>query len=129
MEYPYFFIRTVYQKPRNPLYEFFKKLTILYGDDEESIAEYLSRIEQEQIATGLADLNFSKWTGEISRRKFLYTVWQCRFFHPIGKSFNQPACSGKRKDGNKKLLRLLESVPSTTHIVLVITMISSEKTG
>jgi hypothetical protein len=31
-----------------------KNLTILYGDDEETIAEYLSRIEQEQIATGLA---------------------------------------------------------------------------
>ena len=100
-----------------------KNLTILYGDDEESIAEYLSRIEQEQIATGLADLNFSKMDGRnFNEENFFNTVMAMPILSPYRQIIlTNPLALASGKDGNKKMLRLLESVPPTTHIVLVIT--------
>ncbi len=97
-------------------------ILLLHGDDEEAIEEILDQIAEKQLATGLADFNFSRLDGKsISANDLANSI----FALPLMTDrrtiiLKNPLALAGGRDGNRKFLDLLESIPETTQMVLVI---------
>lgn len=95
---------------------------ILHGDDEEAIALELKKTGRSQAETGLSELNFSILDGKtLSGDDFSNAAFALPFLceKRVVILSNPLALAGGR-DGNQKFLKLLESIPESTILYLVI---------
>lgn len=99
-----------------------KRIVILFGDDQESISDTLQLVDREQLATGMADLNYSRLDGKnLSDEKFSNAVMAMPFL--VARRvvvLQNPLSLAGGKTGNQKFLKLLESIPDSTQLFLVI---------
>lgn len=97
-------------------------ILIYHGDDEETLRAALAKIEAEQQATGLAELNYQTLDGKsLNSETFSNSVYAIPFIAPerVVVLRNPLALAGDR-EGNKRFTALLESIPETTRLILVI---------
>lgn len=97
-------------------------IRILHGDDEETIRTILNKIDADQRATGMADLNYQVLDGKnADGESFSNAVYALPFIaeQRIVVLTNPLAMAGGR-DGNKRFTELLSSIPETTCLILVI---------
>jgi len=97
-------------------------ICILHGDDEEAIELELKKIEKLSIDSGLGDLNFQELDGKaLSGDDFSNAIFALPFLADKRTVIlKNPLQLAGGRDGNQRFLKLLESIPSSTLLYLVI---------
>lgn len=99
-----------------------KNIVILHGDDEEAIEEILKQVIEKEQASGFADFNLSNLDGKgLSEEDFSNAL----FALPFGGEkrtliLRNPLELVGGRAGNQKFISLLERMPETTLLYLVI---------
>ena len=95
---------------------------ILHGDDEETIRTILAKIEADQRATGLAELNFQVLDGKSADGEtFSNAVYATPFIADQRTVvLTNPLAMAGGRDGNKRFIDLIASIPETTCLIPVI---------
>lgn len=95
---------------------------ILHGDDEETLRSILAKIEAEQRETGMAELNFQVVDGKQSDPELLSNAIYALPFIADQRVvlLRNPLSLAGGRDGNKRFTELLDTVPETTCLILVI---------
>lgn len=95
---------------------------ILHGDDEETLRTVLAKIEAEQRETGMAELNFQVVDGKQGNTELLSNAIYALPFIADQRVvlLQNPLSLAGGRDGNKRFTELLNAVPETTCLVLVI---------
>ncbi|MHC1772793.1 MAG: DNA polymerase III subunit delta [Flexilinea sp.] len=97
-------------------------IIIFHGDDNEAIELELDKIGRSQAEGGLSELNFSTLDGKsLSGDDFSNAAFALPFLSEkrVVILSNPLALAGGR-DGNQKFLKLLESIPESTILYLVV---------
>ena len=97
-------------------------IRILHGDDHSAIDEALEQVIREQKDSGLADFNLTTLYGKgLSANDFSNAVLAAPFMTDFRVVILQePLAMAGGRDGNQKFLGLLEGIPPTTRLYLVI---------
>lgn len=95
---------------------------ILHGDDEETLRSILAKIEAEQRETGMAELNFQVVDGKQGDPELLSNAIYALPFIADQRVvlLRNPLSLAGGRDGNKRFTELLDTVPETTCLILVI---------
>ena len=97
-------------------------IIILHGDDSDAIRAALMEMTAEIKASGMADLNLSVLEAKgLSAEDFSNAVNAVPFISEQRLVIlHHPLSMAGGREGNKKLIALLDAIPQTTKLVLVI---------
>lgn len=97
-------------------------IIIEHGDDISAVDEAVSAVVQAQRETGMADFNLTQLYGKgLSANDFSQAVLAAPFLGDYRVVILQePLAMAGGRDGNQKFLQMLEEVPPSTHLYLVI---------
>lgn len=97
-------------------------IIILHGDDEDGMRKSLQKIAAEARSGPAGDLNYSQFEGKgMDKGAFSNAVMSMPFMTETRTVvLSNPLALAGGRDGNRKFLDQLESIPSTTTLYLVI---------